>query len=67
MPELSGRALAERVREVVPDVRVLFMSGYSDDVAMRSGSLESGAAFLEKPFTGAELAEKVRDTLAASR
>ena len=66
MPELSGTALAERVCELVPDVRVLFMSGYADDVVTRNGSLTPGSAFLEKPFSANELAAKVRETLDAA-
>ena len=66
MPELSGTALAERVCELVPDVRVLFMSGYADDVVTRNGSLTPGSAFLEKPFSANELAVKVRETLDAA-
>ena len=66
MPELSGRALAERVTALAPQIRVLFMSGYSDDTVTRSGNLEPGAAFLEKPFTSNQLATKVRETLSTT-
>ena len=67
MPELSGRALAEHIGRIAPRIPVLFMSGYSNDAVMRNGSLQLGAAFLEKPFTGNELAAKVRQTLDATR
>jgi CheY-like chemotaxis protein len=67
MPELSGRALAERVGRIAPRIPVLFMSGYSNDAVMRNGSLQLGAAFLEKPFTSSEVAAKVRQTLDATR
>jgi PAS domain S-box-containing protein len=63
MPEMSGRALAERIGRVAPGTPVLFMSGYSDEAVTRNGSLEPGAAFMEKPFTGDELAAKVRQML----
>jgi PAS domain S-box-containing protein len=63
MPELSGTALAERVQELAPGIRVLFMSGYADDVATKNGALQPGAPFLEKPFTANELASKVRELL----
>jgi CheY-like chemotaxis protein len=63
MPELSGIDLAERVRKLVPGIRVLFMSGYADDVVTKNGSLEPGAPFLEKPFTANELAARVRELL----
>jgi two-component system cell cycle sensor histidine kinase/response regulator CckA len=65
MPELSGTALAERVCTLLPDVRVLFMSGYSDEIVTRNGTLTPGSAFLEKPFSANELAAKVRETLDA--
>jgi two-component system cell cycle sensor histidine kinase/response regulator CckA len=63
MPELSGPAVAERVSELVPGVKVLFMSGYADDLVLRNGILSPGAAFLEKPFSATDLASKVRATL----
>ena len=63
MPGLSGAAVAERVSELVPGVKVLFMSGYSDDTVVRNGILAPGAAFLEKPFSSTDLAAKVRATL----
>jgi PAS domain S-box-containing protein len=66
MPELSGGALAKHVVALVPGIRVLYMSGYSDDVVLRNGSLEAGAPFLEKPFSAISLAAKVRQTLDAA-
>ncbi len=66
MPELSGTALAERVSQLLPDIRVLFMSGYADDVVSRNGALTPGSAFLEKPFSANDLATKVRETLDAA-
>ena len=63
---LSGTALAGRVCELIPKIRVLFMSGYADDVVTRNGSLTAGSAFLEKPFSANELAAKVRETLDAA-
>jgi two-component system, cell cycle sensor histidine kinase and response regulator CckA len=65
MPKMSGRALADSVRERNPGMRVLFMSGYADETVTESGALEQGAAFLEKPFSGEDLAQKVRQTLDA--
>ena len=58
MPQLSGTALAERVSAVLPDIRVLFMSGYADDVVSRNGALTPGSAFLEKPFSANDLADE---------
>ncbi len=63
MPGLSGAAVAERVTELVPGVKVLFMSGYADNIVVRNGNLAPGAAFLEKPFSATDLAAKVRETL----
>jgi two-component system cell cycle sensor histidine kinase/response regulator CckA len=63
MPELSGAELAQRVQALVPGIRVLFMSGYADDIVTKNGALEPGAPFLEKPFTAKELAAKVRELL----
>ena len=65
MPELSGGTLAKEVTKLVPGIRVLYMSGYSDEVVTRNGSLEAGAPFLEKPFSANDLAAKVRETLDA--
>ena len=66
MPEIGGRELARRLRETHPRLPVLFMSGYTDDEVMRRGLLESGATFLEKPFSPELLARKVSQMLEAS-
>jgi PAS domain S-box-containing protein len=63
MPRLSGRELARRVAELRPGTAVLLVSGYAGDAASANGPLEPGTAFLEKPFTAPELAEKVRALL----
>jgi FixJ family two-component response regulator len=60
---MSGRELAERLCVAEPRMRVLFMSGYTDDAVIRRGLLEPGMAFLGKPFTVEEIARKVRSTL----
>ncbi|HEX6852107.1 MAG TPA: PAS domain S-box protein [Candidatus Polarisedimenticolaceae bacterium] len=65
MPGLSGPALAERVRAVAPKVRLVFMSGYAEEVIARHGGEASGTPFLPKPFTIAQLARKVREVLDA--
>jgi two-component system, cell cycle sensor histidine kinase and response regulator CckA len=63
MPEMSGRQLAEIVGPQSPETRILYMSGYLDDTIVSHGILESGLAFLHKPFTPASLLEKVREVL----
>src|SRR6185503_2292264 len=63
MPNLGGRALAEYIARTRPATRVLFVSGYTDDTVVRHGILESSLAFLQKPFTPARLAQKVREVL----
>ncbi len=66
MPGVNGRALAERLGEISPGLRVLFMSGYSDEAVHRHGQITDNAAFLEKPFTERSLAHKVREVLDAA-
>src|ERR1019366_3646341 len=67
MPGMSGRVLWDRLRVLLPDPRVLFMSGYTDDAIARHGVLEPGIAFLQKPFTPFSLAQKVREVLDAGK
>jgi len=63
MPGLSGRELARRITARHPKMRVLYMSGYTQNVIAGGGTLETGIAFLQKPFSPATLVEKVRDVL----
>jgi two-component system cell cycle sensor histidine kinase/response regulator CckA len=63
MPQLSGRGLAEQLTPDRRDLRVLYMSGYTDDAMVRHGVLEEGTAFLHKPFTPQTLLVKVREVL----
>jgi two-component system cell cycle sensor histidine kinase/response regulator CckA len=65
MPEVSGRQLAERLRELRPTLKVLFVSGYTDDAIIRHGMLEPGINYLQKPFSPQSLARKVREVLDA--
>ncbi len=67
MPDVSGRTLAERLGERLPALRILFMSGYSDEAVHRHGAITASAAFLEKPFTERALARKVREVLDTPR
>jgi CheY-like chemotaxis protein len=63
MPVLNGGELGERLAAERPGLRVLFMSGYTDDDIVRRGLLRPGSPFLQKPFMPAELARKVREVL----
>jgi len=65
MPEMSGPALAERGLISKPDLKVLFMSGYTDDAVLERGIVEATTSFLQKPFTPATLAHAVRAALDA--
>ncbi|HEV8381974.1 MAG TPA: PAS domain S-box protein [Gemmatimonadales bacterium] len=65
MPGLSGRELADRLAAQRPGIRVLYMSGYPGDAVVQHGTLPSGSAFLQKPFSPDGLARKVRDVLDA--
>jgi PAS domain S-box-containing protein len=58
MPRMLGKELAERVRELVPDIEVLFMSGYAQPVLASQGRLEPGVALVDKPFSEAALMAK---------
>ena len=63
MPEMNGRALADRLASLRPDIRVLFASGYTESAVVRHGALKAKTAFLQKPFTPEGLAAKVREVL----
>lgn len=63
MPGPGGNQVAEKLREQHPQLRVLFVSGYTDDAVIRNGILHEKVNFLQKPFTPFALAQKVRDAL----
>ena len=63
MPGMSGRELAKRVAAARPHIRVLYLSGYTEDAIIHEGALEPGTGFLQKPFTLQVLARKVREVL----
>ena len=63
MPEMDGKTLKQRIKEIKPNIKVLFMSGYTANVIMHRGILESDVHFLQKPFSINSLAAKVRDIL----
>ncbi len=63
MPQMNGRDLAGRLRTLRPDLKVLFMSGYTDNVIVHHGILEPEISFIQKPFRLTELLEKIREIL----
>jgi two-component system, cell cycle sensor histidine kinase and response regulator CckA len=63
MPELGGRGLADYVNLVRPQTRIIFMSGYTDDVIIRHGELDPGMVFLQKPITLESFLQKIRYVL----
>lgn len=63
MPEMNGRQLAEQLHTLYPNLKTLFMSGYTANVIAHRGILDEGVRFLHKPFSKKELAIKVRETL----
>ena len=67
MPQMSGRELVLRLTTVRPEMRVLFMSGYTEKAGLHHGILESGIAYLQKPFTPETLSRRVRQVLDSYR
>jgi CheY-like chemotaxis protein len=63
MPGMTGRQLAEALREKAPTLKVLFTTGYARNAVVHSSALDPGMAFISKPFTLAGLAAKVRSVL----
>jgi two-component system cell cycle sensor histidine kinase/response regulator CckA len=63
MPGISGRMLAEKLADKRPKMKVLYMSGYTDDTIFHHGVLDKEIFFLQKPFTPKNLARKAREVL----
>ncbi|HEY1790902.1 MAG TPA: ATP-binding protein [Verrucomicrobiae bacterium] len=63
MPQMSGKELSDKIRRQCPQTKILLMSGYTDDALAHHGVLDEGLLFLEKPFSPARLARKVREIL----
>ena len=63
MPKISGRELADRIAEIRPEIKVLYMSGYTDNAIVHHGVLGEGMKFIQKPFTVDGLARKIREVL----
>ncbi|MBF0242868.1 MAG: response regulator [Desulfamplus sp.] len=63
MPEMDGRQLAKRLSQLNPNLRVLFMSGYTANVIAHHGVLDKGVNFIQKPFSMQELAQKLKESL----
>jgi FixJ family two-component response regulator len=63
MPEMNGRELADQLCGLFPEIKTLFMSGYTADVIAHQGVLEEGVNFIQKPFSIQDLSVKVRAAL----
>jgi len=63
MPKMNGFELADRIKLRYPDVKVLYMSGYVESSITRQGVLDPSMPFIQKPFTPAALAQRMREAL----
>jgi FixJ family two-component response regulator len=65
MPGIGGKALAEQLQACLPELKVLYISGYPDAAVVHHGVLDEGIAFLQKPFSAKAIIQKVQEILAA--
>lgn len=63
MPEMNGRELIDRIREMNPEVKHVFMSGYTADIILHQGVMEGNAHFIQKPFSKRDIAFKIREAM----
>ncbi len=66
MPQMGGRELAEKLAVTHPQLKVLFISGYTNDAVVRHGIMEDNTNFIQKPFTLDDITKKVREVLDSS-
>lgn len=66
MPDMNGRDLSKRLQGLYPNLKCLYMSGYTADVIAHRGTLDEGIQFLQKPFSRKDLAKKVKAVLNSS-
>jgi two-component system, cell cycle sensor histidine kinase and response regulator CckA len=65
MPDMNGRELARQLSGICPEIRLLFMSGYTADIIARQGVVDTDGQFIQKPFSMQDIAQKVHEALAA--
>ncbi len=63
MPIMNGKELVDNIKQIIPDQKVLFMSGFTDNIIVPFGVMDSGIPFIQKPFTSSEIAQKIRTLL----
>jgi len=63
MPEMNGRELANHISKILPDIKLLFMSGYTADLIAHQGVLDKNITFIQKPFSLNDFAIKIREAL----